>query len=118
KKIVHAYQRLPTIMSTKAKNANAELEAELRAIQLEDDFYHVEGDTVNGAVVVSLMSDRVDFYDQLNNRVINLVPVSDLLSVTKWCDDTTQTVGIYPESLRDRLIDPFALSGVQRLVPL
>lgn len=118
RKIVAAYERLPTVISTTAKGVNAELEAELRAIQLEDDFYHVEGDTVNGAVVVSLMSDRVDFYDQLNNRVINLVPVSDLLSVTKWCDDTTQTVGIYPESLRDRLIDPFALSGVQRLVPL
>ena len=39
------------------------------------------GDTLNGGVVVSRFSDRVDFYDQLNNRVVNLVPVPDLLDV-------------------------------------
>jgi hypothetical protein len=87
-------------------------------VALEDDFYTVEGDTLTGGVVISRFPDRVDFYDQLNNRVVNLVPVAELLDVVKWCDDTTQTVGVYPESLRDRLLDPFALAGVQRLVPL
>jgi hypothetical protein len=90
----------------------------MEAVALEDDFYTVEGDTVNGGVVISRFADRVDFYDQLNNRVVNIVPVADLLDVVKWCDDTTQTVGVYPESLRDRLLDPFALAGVQRLVSL
>jgi hypothetical protein len=46
------------------------------------------------------------------------VPVSNLLDVVKWCDDTTQTVGIYPESIRDRLVNTFALAGVQRMVSL
>ena len=46
------------------------------------------------------------------------MPVANLLDVVKWCDDTTQTVGIYPESLRDELLDSFALAGVQRMVPL
>jgi hypothetical protein len=105
-------------VSTPAKAANKELQAEMDAVSLEDDFYHVEGDTINGGVVVSRFSDRVDFFDQLNNRVVNLVPVADLLDIVKWCDDTTQTVGIYPESLRERLLDPLSLAGIQRLVPL
>lgn len=117
-KIVEAYKTLPPVMSTPAKAPNQDLEAELEAVALEDDFYHVEGDTIDGGVVVSRFSDRVDFFDQLNNRVVNLVPMPDLLKVVKWCDDTTQTVGVYPEDLRDRLLDPFALAGVQRLVPL
>ncbi|MDE2410145.1 MAG: long-chain-fatty-acyl-CoA reductase [Sphingomonadales bacterium] len=118
RKIVDAYKTLPPIMSTPAENANRELDAELETAEMEDEFYTVIGDTRGGGVVVSRFPDRVDFYDQLNNRVVNLVPVADLLDVVKWCDDTTQTVGVYPESLRDRLLDPFALAGVQRLVPL
>jgi hypothetical protein len=118
RKVVAEYQKLPAILSTPADKPNKELEAEMEAVSLEDDFYTVEGDTVNGGVVISRFPDRVDFYDQLNNRVVNIVPVADLLDVVKWCDDTTQTVGVYPESLRDRLLDPFALAGVQRLVSL
>jgi hypothetical protein len=118
RKVVAAFRTLPPVMSTPAPGPNQELDAELEAVALDDDFYHVEGDTVNGGVVVSKFSDRVDFYDQLNNRVVNLVPMPDLLEVVKWCDDTTQTVGVYPESLRDRLLDPFSLAGVQRIVPL
>ena len=118
RKIVAAYVKLPPVISTALPRANADLEAEMAAVALEDDFYHVEGDTVTGGVVISKFSDRVDFFGSLNNRVVNIVPVADLLDVAKWCDDTTQTVGIYPESLRDRLLDPFALAGVQRLVSL
>ena len=118
RKIVAAYPKLPEVISTPAKAPNRELEAELQAVALEDDFYHVEGDTVDGGVVVSRFEDRVDFFDQLNNRVLNLVPVENLLDVVKWCDDTTQTIGVYPESLRERLLDPLALAGIQRLVPL
>ncbi len=117
-KVVAAFQTLPPVISTPVAKRNHDLEAEMEAIALEDDFYHVEGDTLTGGVVVSKFSDRVDFYDQLNNRVINIVPMPNLLEVTKWCDDTTQTVGVYPESLRETLLDPFALAGVQRLVSL
>jgi hypothetical protein len=110
--------KVTPVMSTPADTSNRDLEAEMEAVEMEDEFYYVEGDTRQGGVIVSRFPDRVDFYDQLNNRVVNLVPVPDLLDVVKWCDDTTQTVGVYPESLRDRLLDPFALAGVQRLVPL
>lgn len=118
KKIVAAYPTLPEQLSTPAQHSNKELEAELEAVVLEDDFYHVEGDTVNGGVVVSRFEDRVDFFDKLNNRVVNLVPVANILDITKWCDDTTQTIGVYPESLRDTLLNPLALAGIQRLVSL
>jgi hypothetical protein len=118
RRIVAAFQRLPPVMSTPAAARNADLEAELEAAALEEDFYHVEGDTIGGGVVISRFPDRVDFFDRLNNRVINIVPVPDLLDVVKWCDDTTQTVGVYPEAVRDRLLDTFALAGVQRLVAL
>lgn len=118
RKVLAAYPTLPDVLSTPAAMPNRDLDAEMEAVALEDDFYHVEGDTVNGGFVVSKFNDRVDFYDQLNNRVINIVPVDDLTDVVKWCDDTTQTVGIYPESVRDRVLDVFSLAGVQRLVPL
>jgi len=73
---------------------------------------------VAGGFIVSKLSDRVDFYDKLNNRVVNLAPMPNLLEVVKWCDDTTQTVGVYPEAARDRLLDAFSLCGVQRMTPL
>ena len=116
--VVAAYQTLPDFISTAAEAPNPELESELAAVALEDEFYTVAGNTVTGGMVLSRFEDRVDFYDQLNNRVVNIVPVENILDIVKWCDDTTQTVGVYPESLRDRLRNPLALAGVQRLVPL
>ena len=118
RKLLAAYPSVPSLLSTPAASANNDLAAEMEAIALDDDFYHVEGDTINGGFVLSRYPERVDFFDKLNNRVVNLVPVADLMDVVKWCDDTTQTVGIYPEAIRDRLVDAFALAGVQRMVPL
>lgn len=118
RRMVAAYGLLPPLLSVPFVTPNRELEAEMAAVALEDDFYHVEGDTLNGGFVVSKFNDRVEFYDKLNNRVVNFVPVDDLADVLKWCDDTTQTVGIYPESIRSRILDMFALAGVQRLVSL
>lgn len=118
RKMVEAYAGLPPLLSTPFSTPNHELAAEMEAIALDDDFYHVEGDTLTGGFIVSKFNDRVDFYDKLNNRIVNFVPVDDLSDVLKWCDDTTQTVGIYPESIRGRVLDMFALAGIQRLVSL
>lgn len=118
RKMVSAYAKLPPLLSVPFTERNRELEAELDAVRDEDDFYHVEGDTLTGGFVVSKFNDRVEFYDKLNNRVVNFVPVDSLMDVIKWCDDTTQTVGLYPESRRAELRDAFALAGVQRLVSL
>ncbi|RYE58279.1 MAG: long-chain-fatty-acyl-CoA reductase, partial [Rhizobiaceae bacterium] len=118
RRIVAALAALPPIISTPSEKPNRDLEAELEAAGLEEEFYDVQGDTLSGGVVISKFADRVDFFGQLDNRVINIVPVSDLRQVAKWCDDTTQTVGVYPESIRDGLIDIFSLVGVQRLVSI
>ncbi|CAN7655144.1 hypothetical protein LJR219_005202 [Phenylobacterium sp. LjRoot219] len=118
RKMVAAYATLPPLLSVPFPVPNRELDAEMEAVALEDDFYHVEGDTLTGGFVVSKFNDRVEFFDKLNNRVVNFVPVDDLNDVIKWCDDTTQTVGLYPEARRAGLRDTFALAGIQRLVSL
>jgi hypothetical protein len=116
--IFAAFQRLPTHLSTPAPKPDRELEAELRAVRLESEMYWVKGDTVKGGVVVSRFSDRVEFFEKLNNRIVNIVPMPDLGKVVRWCDDTTQCVGVYPERLHAELRDRLALAGVQRIVPL
>ena len=45
-KVVEAYHKLPPVISTPVTKRNQDLEAEMEAIALEDDFYHVEGDTL------------------------------------------------------------------------
>ena len=67
---------------------------------------------------VSRVSDRVDFHDRLGNRIVNLVPMPAITKVARWCDDWTQTVGIYPGSLRENMCDTLSLAGVQRILPL
>jgi hypothetical protein len=118
KEIYAAFQDLPPYISTPAPTPNRELEAELQAIELEEESYWVIGDTINGGVVVSRFSDRVDFHGQLANRIVNLVPMPDLTAVVRWCDDTTQAVGVYPERVREELRDLLALAGAQRIYPL
>lgn len=117
-KIYAAIQSLPQSLSTPASRPDQALDAELQAAALEDDFYWVLGDTVKGGVIVSRFEGKVDFSDQLNNRIVNLVPLSDLTRMLQWCDDQTQTVPVYPESLREKLRDALALRGCQRIVPL
>ena len=118
-KAIHAsFQRLPPVISTPAPRPDRELESELRALALEEELYWVVGDSVNGGVIVSRVSDRVDFHDKLGNRIVNLVPMPDISKVARWCDDSTQTVGIYPESLREKMRDTLSLAGVQRILPL
>jgi hypothetical protein len=116
--ICEALRRLPPELSTPASRPNPELDDELRALELEEELYWVRGDTLRGGVIVSRFSDRVDCFAKLSNRIVNLVPVPDLHQVLRWCDDTTQTVGLYPERLLLGMRDRLALAGVQRIVPL
>lgn len=62
RKMVAAYAKLPPLLSTHFAQPNRELEAEMEAVALEDDFYHVEGDTLNGGFVVSQFNERVEFF--------------------------------------------------------
>lgn len=113
-----AFQNLPEYESTPAKDPNPELDAELEALSLDDTFYRVIGDTIKGGAVVSRVPEPVEFAEDLNNRIVNLVPVEDIREVCQWVSEETQTVGIYPETLRQSMRDELALNGVQRTIPL
>lgn len=118
-KIYDELLQLPAHMSTKPKEVNRELKANIESIRLDDDWYHVVGGKDDeGAVVVSLFSEPVNFAEALDNRVLNLVPVDDIDDVLSHCDAYTQTVGIYPESLKDQLRNILPLYGAQRIVSL
>jgi hypothetical protein len=69
-------------------------------------------------VIVSQLPDPVEFATMLADRVVNLVPVDNLESVLARVDAYTQTVGIFPETLKGQVADRLALSGAQRLVSL
>jgi hypothetical protein len=116
--VYDAIQALPPKLSTPASRPNAPLQAELDAIESEDEYYWVKGDTVAGGVIVSRFEDKVDFADDLNNRIVNLVPVADPFAVLDRCDHMTQSVPVYPESLRERMRDMLAVCGVQRISPM
>lgn len=113
---VHAaFLGLPPHESTAPKTPNPDLEGEMRALKADREFYSVIGDTNSAGVIISRTAEEpVEFYGSLNNRVVNLVPVPDITRVPRWVNEETQTVGIYPESLRERLRDALALNGVQR----
>jgi hypothetical protein len=69
-------------------------------------------------VIVSQLSDPIDFTSLLADRTVNIVPVETLEEVLPRFDSYTQTIGVYPEELQARLRDIAPLYGVQRLVPL
>jgi hypothetical protein len=116
--VYEALQALPNYYSTPAAAPNAELEAEMRAIASEDDFYWVKGDTIAGGVIVSKFEGKVDFSNELSNRVVNIVPLTNWSELLGTVDDTSQTIPVFPASLRLRLRDELAVRGAQRMLPL
>jgi hypothetical protein len=112
-------QALPGAVSTPAKWFDPELRGSLDALRASPDFYRVIGGRDGeGAVVVSQLDEPVDFHRTLSGRVANLVPVDDAADVLREVNASTQTIGVYPESLKERLRDDLGLHGAQRLVSL
>ena len=110
---------LPERMSTKPLGFSPELKASLEALSLDDTWYRViGGEEEEGAVIVSKLPEPVDFVPLLTDRVVNLVPVDSLDEVTEHIDSYTQTIGVYPESLKEAMKDRYALYGAQRFVSL
>lgn len=117
--IYEEIQKLPEHISTPAKRFDPELRAQLDGLRHSPDFYKVVGGTGGeGAVVISQLDEPVEFHRSLSGRVANLVPVSEPADVLAQINAYTQTIGIYPESLKGQLRDQLALSGAQRLVSL
>jgi hypothetical protein len=116
--VQRAFIDLPAHESTASPRPNRELEEELRALELDPDYYRVHADTINGGAIVSRTEEPVEFSARLENRIVNLVPLADITRVLQWVSESTQTIGIYPDSLRIRLRDDLALHGAQRTIPL
>jgi hypothetical protein len=110
---------LPAVVSTPPRYPNRELLDHLEASRMTDDFYRViGGERREGAIVVSQFDEPVDYSAMLSGRVANIVPVDGIDQVTAAVNSYTQTIGIYPESLKRRLRNTLPLFGAQRLTSL
>jgi Acyl-CoA reductase (LuxC) len=119
RKTYEAILNLPSDLSTKPKRYDPALKAQVDTLRLNDDWYTViGGKDGEGAVIVSHTADRVEFYEYLADRTVNLIPVDTLDEVLSVVDSYTQTVGIFPEDLREQLRHKMALHGGQRFVSL
>jgi hypothetical protein len=110
---------LPPHVSTKPKTVDRELRDHVEATRMAGDWFRViGGEDGEGAVIVSQIDEAVDYAPMLSGRVANVVPVDDVKKVTDAVNAYTQTVGIYPESLKRQLRDQLPLFGAQRLTSL
>ncbi|MDT5200783.1 MAG: hypothetical protein QOH34_2305 [Mycobacterium sp.] len=110
---------LPAVVSTPPLYPDRELLDHLEASRMTEDFYRViGGEQREGAIVVSQFDEAVDYSPMLSGRVANIVPVDHIDKVTAAVNSYTQTIGIYPESLKRRLRDTLPLFGAQRLTSL
>jgi hypothetical protein len=117
--VYDAMLQLPNSISTSPKAYDPGLKAYVDALRLDDEWYQVIGGREGeGAVIVSQIPEPVSFATMLDDRTANLVPVDSLEEVMDAVDAYTQTVGIYPESLKEELKDVLPLYGAQRVVSL
>ncbi|OYW95204.1 MAG: long-chain-fatty-acyl-CoA reductase [Pseudomonadales bacterium 32-61-5] len=118
-KVYDAMLRLPERTSTTPKSYDRDLKASVDALRFQDDWYTVIGGQAGeGAIIISRLSDAVDFATKLGDRTANLVPVDSLDDVVGAVDAYTQTVGVFPESLKAQLLNVLPLYGAQRFVSL
>lgn len=120
--VYEAIQSLPVTTTNGPTKFDPKLLGEIHAILPLDDFYKVFTSPQNiektGAVIVSQMNEQVDFPQLLYGRVGNIVPVDDIEEALKFFTAATQTVGVFPDSLRRRIRDRAAIFGGEALVPL
>jgi hypothetical protein len=110
---------LPEHVSTLAVNLNEELQDEIRSLRRGSEWHKVIGPAGRlGAVILSLEDEPVDFAAMLGNRVINIVPVDSVDVPISAVTAYTQTIGVYPESLKREIRDRLAVQGGQRIVTL
>ncbi|HXA11462.1 MAG TPA: acyl-CoA reductase [Mycobacterium sp.] len=110
---------LPSFVSTPPVYPNRDLFEHLESSRMTEDFYRViGGQQKEGAIVVSQFDEPVDYSPMLSGRVANIVPVDSIDKVTAAVNAYTQTIGIYPESLKHELRDILPLFGAQRLTSL
>ncbi len=67
-------------------------------------------------MITSLAGEPVEFFPSC--KTVNVIPVDDYDEVLEQITIATQTIGIYPESLKDQLMSQLVSRGVQRFVSL
>lgn len=113
-----ALHQLPLAVSAPHRHFDPDLKEEIASAR-RSRFYHVVGgEDDRGAVIVSQLPDPVDFSDRLGCRVANFVPCDDIEEALRFITIHTQTIGVYPDSLKDRLRDRLAFLGGQKIVSL
>jgi hypothetical protein len=104
-------------MSTKPKHFPDSLKDEIDSLRYLEDFFEViGGENEEGAVITSLAGEPVEFFPSC--KTVNVIPIDDYEEALECVTIATQTVGIYPESLKARLMDRLVAQGVQRFVSL
>jgi hypothetical protein len=104
-------------LSTKPKSFPNNLKDEIESLRIMDDFYDViGGENDEGAVITSLAGEAVEFFPSC--KIVNVIPIEDYQEAIEMVTIATQTVGIYPESLKQELMDRLVSKGVQRFVSL
>jgi hypothetical protein len=117
--VYDAMVQLPEALSTAPKVVNRTLLEHVEGSRLTEDWYRVYGgEQAEGAIIVSQIDEPVHYSTMLSGRVANIVPVDSIEKVTDAVNAYTQTIGIYPESLKRELRDRLALFGAQRLTSL
>ena len=114
-----ALQHLPAHLSTPHKAFDPTLKSEIDAARLQDEDFRVYGGRASeGALIVSQEAYPVDFSRLLACRVGNIVPIDSFETAVRSVNAYTQTIGIFPEALKQKLRDRLAFQGAQRLVSL
>lgn len=117
--VYEALMALPQAISTAPRSYSRELKDNVDAIRLDGDWFNVIGGRDGeGAVIVSQLPEAVGFSPLLADRTANLVPIDDIDDFFSAVNAYTQTVGVYPESLKAELLDVLPLYGAQRFVSL
>ena len=116
--VFEAMQRLPSALSTPARQLNPALAEEMEGLRYAGEAFTLIGGDRRGGVIVSNLAEPVDFASLLANRVANLVPIENLDTAVRAVNAYTQTIGVYPDALLGELRDALAFHGAQRLVSL
>jgi len=119
KLVYRAIMELPPTFSTMPKSYSKELKSHVEALRLDDDWFEViGGDRDEGAIIVSKLPRQVDFHAYLTDRTANFVPCESIDDLLLGIDAYTQTIGVWPESLKAELENVVPFYGAQRLVTL
>jgi hypothetical protein len=111
-------QNLPHFISQPAKDFDPQLKAKIHAISFMDDEYYTVGGRELGGVIVSLSGEEIDFAEDLSGRTVNLIPADNIDDALRGVHRDVQSIGVYPESLKDVIAVDAALQGAQRLTSL